>query len=367
MTLMKIPFLNFTPMHKEIRTEIIDSFKKTYDNNWFILGQNVEAFESEFSKYCGTDYCISCGNGLDSLSLILRGYDIGKGDEVIVPSNTYIATALAVSYVGAKVVFVEPDIKSFNIDVTKIEAAITKKTKAIIAVHLYGRPAETDKIKTLCKKYNLKLIEDAAQAHGAIYNGKKTGNLGDAAGFSFYPGKNLGALGDGGAVLTNDSALAEKVRAIRNYGSIIKYYNEYKGINSRLDEMQAGFLSLKLKYLDKWNADRQKSVKLYLEKISNNKIILPYVNSASQSVWHIFMVRTEYRDKLMNYLKDNGIGTLIHYPVPIHLQKAYADLGYNVGDFPIAETISKTELSLPIWYGMKADEINYVISILNKW
>lgn len=364
---MRIPFLNLEPMHVTIRNEIVDAFKKTYDDNWFILGPNVEAFESEFSKYCGTKHCISCGNGLDALSVILRGYNIGDGDEVIVPSNTYIATALAVSYVGAKVVFVEPDIKTFNIDINKIEAAITSKTKAIIAVHLYGRPAETDKIKILCKKYSLKLIEDAAQAHGAIYNGKKAGNLGDAAGFSFYPGKNLGALGDGGAILTNDAVLAEKVRAIRNYGSNIKYYNEFKGVNSRLDEIQAGFLSVKLKQLDKWNADRQKSAKLYLEKINNTKIILPYINSVDESIWHVFAIRTEYRDDLLKYLKNNGIETLIHYPIPIHLQKAYSDLGYTVGDFPIAETISKTVLSLPIWYGMKYDEIHYVIDVLNKW
>lgn len=364
---MKIPFLNFEPMHTVIRNEIIDAFKKNYDNNLFILGPNVEAFESEFSKYCGTKYCIGCGNGLDALSIILRGYDIGEGDEVIVPSNTYIATALAVSYVGAKVVFVEPNIKTFNIDVDKIEAAITKKTKAIIAVHLYGRPAETDKIKVLCKKYNLKLIEDAAQSHGAIYNEKRAGNLGDAAGFSFYPGKNLGALGDAGAILTNDSALAEKIRAIRNYGSKIKYYNEYKGVNSRLDEIQAGFLSVKLKYLDMWNTDRQKIAKLYLKKINNSKIILPCIDSVTDSIWHIFPIRSKYRDDLLNYLKVNGIETLIHYPVPIHLQKAYKDLGYNLKDFPIAETISKTILSLPIWYGMNDNEINYIIDVLNKW
>jgi len=364
---MRIPFLNLEPMHTTIKNEIVDAFKKLYDNNLFILGPSVQTFEAEFSKYCGTQHCISCGNGLDALSIILRGYDIGEGDEVIVPSNTYIATALAVSYVGARVVFVEPDIRTFNIDINKIEAAITNKTKAIIAVHLYGCPAETDKIKALCKKYDLKLIEDAAQAHGAISNGKKTGNLGDAAGFSFYPGKNLGALGDGGAILTNDSVLAEKVRAIRNYGSKVKYYNEYKGVNSRLDEMQAGFLSIKLKYLDKWNADRQKTAKLYLEKINNSKIILPHIKSVAESIWHVFVVRTEYRDELINYLNNNEIGTLTHYPIPIHLQKAYKELGYKAGDFPVAETISKTVLSLPIWYGMKDDEINYIINVLNKW
>jgi len=364
---MKISFLNLELTHLQIRDEIIETFKNIYDKNWFILGENVEAFEKEFSKYCNSHYCIGCGNGLDALSIILRGYDIGEGDEVIVPSNTYIATALAVSYVGAKVVFVEPDIKTFNIDVNKIEEAITKKTKAIIAVHLYGRPAEIDKIKVLCEKYNLKLIEDAAQAHGAIYKGKKVGSLGDAAGFSFYPGKNLGALGDGGAILTKDNVLRKKVQAIRNYGSTIKYYNEYKGVNSRLDEIQAGFLRIKLKYLDKWNKDRQKTARVYLEKINNKKIITPYVNSAIDSVWHVFPIRTDYREELKNYLKINGIDTLIHYPIPIHLQKAYKYLGYKVGDFKVAETISKTVLSLPIWYGMSEDEVNYVINILNKW
>lgn len=364
---MKIPFMNFEPMHTEIKNEIVDTFEKVYDNNWFILGPYVEKFEEEFSRYCSTKYCISCGNGLDALSIILRGYEIGEGDEVIVPSNTYIATALAVSYVGAKVVFVEPDIKTYNIDVNKIEESITNKTKAIIAVHLYGRPAEVDKIKVLCKRYSLKLIEDAAQAHGALYQGRKVGGLGDAAGFSFYPGKNLGALGDGGAILTNDSVLADKVRAIRNYGSVIKYYNEYKGINSRLDEVQAGFLSIKLKYLNKWNADRQKIARLYLKGINNSKISPPIINSVNESVWHVFVVRTEYRDELVNYLKINGIETLIHYPIPIHLQKAYEDLGYMGGDFPVAENISKTIVSLPIWYGMSKEEVDYVISVLNKW
>ncbi|WP_026887161.1 DegT/DnrJ/EryC1/StrS family aminotransferase [Clostridium beijerinckii] len=364
---MEVPFLNFKPMHNEIKDEILDVFEKIYDNNWFILGPHVEAFEKEFSKYCGANYCISCGNGLDALSIILRGYDIGEGDEIIVPANTYIATALAVSYVGAKVILVEPDINTFNIDVTKIEAVITKKTKAIIAVHLYGRPAEIDKIKPLCKKYNLKLIEDSAQAHGAIYNGRKTGNLGDAAGFSFYPGKNLGALGDGGAILTNDKDLAEKVRAIRNYGSKIKYYNEYKGVNSRLDEIQAGYLSIKLKSLDKWNSYRQKVAKVYLEKITNNKLNLPNINLSTDSIWHVFALRTEFRDELVNYLNSHGISTVIHYPIPIHLQKAYKELGYKEGDFPLAESISKTVLSIPIWYGMTNEEINYVIDILNKW
>nr|WP_246578359.1 DegT/DnrJ/EryC1/StrS family aminotransferase [Clostridium frigoris] len=354
-------------MHNEIRDEIIEAFKKVYDRNWFILGESVEKFEKNFLKFCNTDYCISCGNGLDALCLILRGYDIGVGDEVIVPSNTYIATALAVSNVGAKVVLVEPDIKTFNIDVNKIEEAITKRTKAIIAVHLYGRPVEVDKVRVLCEKYNLKFIEDAAQAHGAIYKGEKIGSLGDAAGFSFYPGKNLGALGDGGAILTSDIVLAQKVRALRNYGSNIKYHNEYKGVNSRLDEIQAEFLIVKLRYLYKWNNERQKIARLYIERINNSKLILPDLNLVKESVWHVFPLRTECRNELKQYLKDKGIGTLIHYPIPIHLQKAYKDLGYKLGDFPIAEEISTTVLSLPMWYGMSEDEVNYVIDVLNQW
>jgi dTDP-4-amino-4,6-dideoxygalactose transaminase len=345
----------------------METFEKVYNRNWFILGQSVENFEEEFSKYCNTDHCISCGNGLDALSIILRGYNIGAGDEIIVPANTFIATALAVSYVGAKVILVEPNIKTFNIDVSKIEEAITKKTKAIIAVHLYGRPAEVDKLKLLCEKYKLKLIEDAAQAHGAIYQNKKVGSIGDAAGFSFYPGKNLGALGDGGAIVTNDTELAKKVRAIRNYGSNIKYHNEYKGVNSRLDEIQAEFLRVKLKYLDTWNKNRQGNAKLYLEKIHNSKIILPYINSPQDSVWHIFIVRAEQRDALKKYLSGKGIETLIHYPIPIHLQEAYKELQYKSGDFPLTETLSNTSLSLPLWYGISEEEINYVIDSLNNW
>ncbi|WP_298843165.1 DegT/DnrJ/EryC1/StrS family aminotransferase [Clostridium sp.] len=364
---MSIPFINLEPMHSEIKDEIIEAFIRVYNRNWFILGQSVENFEKKFSQYCNTDYCISCGNGLDALCLILKGYDIGIGDEVIVPSNTYIATALAVSNVGAKVVLVEPDIKTFNIDVNKIEEVITKRTKAIIAVHLYGRPIDADKVRVLCEKYNLKFIEDAAQAHGAIYKGKKIGSLGDAAGFSFYPGKNLGALGDGGAILTSDIILAQKVRALRNYGSDIKYHNEYKGVNSRLDEIQAEFLLVKLRYLYKWNNDRQRIARLYIERINNSKLILPDIKLVKDSVWHVFPVRTEYRNELQKYLKDKGIGTLIHYPIPIHLQQAYKDLGYKLGEFPIAEEISNTVLSLPMWYGMSEEEINYVMEVLNKW
>jgi dTDP-4-amino-4,6-dideoxygalactose transaminase len=364
---MNIPFVNFKQMHDEIHDEMTIAFQKVYSSNWFILGNSVSQFESEFSKYIGTNYCVGTGSGLDSLSLILKAYNIGVGDEVIVPSNTYIATALAVSYTGAVPVFVEPDIRTYNLDADLIEAAITNETKAIIVVHLYGQVAQMDKIVDIAKKYNLKLIEDCAQAHGATLYGKKTGAFGNAAGFSFYPGKNLGALGDGGAVLTDDEELAKKVVALRNYGSYEKYYNEYKGVNSRLDELQAAFLSVKLNYLDNWNEDRKRIAKVYMENIKNDDIILPYNIDGVDPIWHVFAIRCHRRNELQKYLEDNGISTMIHYPVPIHLQMAYMDLGHKEGDFPIAEKISKEVLSLPIWYGMNDDELAYVIYILNQF
>lgn len=360
-------FNNFKPMHKELENEIYEKFRKVYEDNFFILGEEVKKFEEDFAKFCGVKHCIGCGNGLDALYLILKAYDIGSGDEVIVPCNTYIATALAVSYTGAKPVFVEPDITTYNIDVKLIESAITKKTKAIIPVHLYGQLAEMDAIVSLAKKYALKVIEDCAQAHGAELNGVKAGSFGDAAGFSFYPGKNLGALGDGGAVLTDDVNLALKVRSIRDYGSNKKYYNKYKGVNSRLDEIQAAFLSVKLRHLDKWNNYRRYIANMYLQGIKNEKVIKPYVFVKNNHAWHIFAVRCEDRDKLKKYLEENFIDTLIHYPVPIHLQEAYKDLGYKSGDFPIGEQIASQVLSLPIWYGMKKDEIEYVIEVINNF
>ncbi|MCY6356041.1 DegT/DnrJ/EryC1/StrS family aminotransferase [Clostridium sp. ZS2-4] len=364
---MKIPFVNLRPMHEEIKSEMNQKFEKIYNKSWFILGEEVIRFEESFADYCETKYCVGCGNGLDALHLALKGLNISIGDEVIVPSNTYIATALAVSYAGAKPVFVEPDVETYNINSDLIENAITKNTKAVIVVHLYGQPAEMDKINLIAKKYNLKIIEDCAQAHGAKYKKKKIGSLGDAAGFSFYPGKNLGALGDGGAVTTDNKCLAKIITSLRNYGSNKKYFNEYKGFNSRLDEIQAGFLSVKLKYLNKWNEDRKKIASKYMSHIENNNIILPYVIDDVEPVWHLFAIRSKKRDELRNYLNKKGISTLIHYPIPIHLQKAYKELGFKQGTFPIAEKISKEVLSLPIWYGMKDEEIEYVIDILNKW
>jgi dTDP-4-amino-4,6-dideoxygalactose transaminase len=362
---MEIPFASFKKMHNEIRQEIIKMFIQIYDSNFYILGKNVLTFEREFAQYVGTKYCVGTGNGLDSLYIILRALGIGKGDEVIVPSNTFIATALSVSHTGARPIFVEPDINTYNINPNLIEKAISDRTKAIIAVHLYGQPAKIDDIVNICAKYNLKLIEDCAQAHGATFNGKKVGCFGDAAAFSFYPGKNLGAIGDGGAIITDDIEIFNKTASLRNYGSSKKYHNDYLGINSRLDELQAAVLSIKLKYLDKWNEDRKRIAKIYLNQISNNNVVLPNVEKGAETVWHIFSVRCRQRDKLQRYLNSKCIKTLIHYPVPIHLQKAYKDLGYKIGDFPIAEKISKETLSLPIWYGMEREKIQYIANTIN--
>lgn len=366
MNSIKVPFVSFEAMHREIRPELDIAYRSVLDNNYFIQGQACLQFEKEFAHYCNVRYCIGVGNGLDALMLILRAFEIGVGDEVIVPSNTYIATALAVSYVGAKPVFAEPNIDTFNIDPKQIEARVTEKTKAIIAVHLQGRPAEMDAIIAIARKHNLKVIEDAAQAHGARYKGRKVGSLGDAAGFSFYPGKNLGALGDGGCVTTNDKELADKVRALGNYGSDYKYHHIYKGVNSRLDEMQAAFLSVKLKHLDKWNEERRRIAAKYLKEIKNPIIQLPKPSDeVFEHVYHVFVIRCSKRDELEAYLKDKGIGTLKHYPIPMHLQMAYADLGIKEGELPVAEEISKTVLSLPMYYGMTEEQVTYVINTIN--
>ena len=365
---MKVPFVSFEAMHSEIKPELVDAYKSVIESNYFIQGQACARFEREFADYCGVRYCIGVGNGLDALTLILRAFGIGEGDEVIVPSNTYIATALAVSNVGARPVFVEPQIETFNINPDLIEKSITVNTKAIIAVHLQGRPADMDRINEIAKIYNLKVIEDAAQAHGARYKGKRVGSLSDAAGFSFYPGKNLGALGDGGCITTNNKAIADKVRALGNYGSDYKYHHIYKGCNSRLDEMQAAFLSVKLKSLDKWNEERQRIAERYLNEITNPVIKLPKKSdSVFEHVYHVFVIRCDKRDELENYLNANGIGTLKHYPIPMHLQGAYAELGLNKGDLPIAEEISRTVLSIPMYYGMTDEQVEFVINSINDF
>lgn len=364
---MNVPFVSFKPLEKELDSQLRAAFTRVYENSWYIDGKEDKAFEAAFAAYCHTDYCVGCGNGLDALMLALRALGVGDGDEVIVPSNTYIATALAVTYVGATPVFVEPDIRTYNIDPDKIEEKITAKTKAIMPVHLYGQPCDMDPIMDIAKKHNLFVIEDCAQAHGATYKGKVIGSFGNAAGFSFYPGKNLGALGDAGAAVTNDKALADKVRAMGNYGSDYKYHHIYKGVNSRLDELQAAFLSAKLPLMDKVNESRRQTANKYLAGIKNPNIILPYVPEYAVPVWHLFAIRCEKRDELAKYLADKGIGTNQHYPIPMHLQDCYADLQIPEGSLPLAEEISRTELSIPMYYGMTQEEIDYVIETINQF
>lgn len=364
---MKIPFVSFKPMEKELDKELRGAFERVYTRSWYIEGKEDEDFEKAFAQYCDSEYCVGVGNGLDALFLALKALGIKEGDEVIVPSNTYIATALAATYVGAVPVFVEPDIRTFNINPTKIEASITDKTKAIMPVHLYGQACDMDPIMEIARKHNLFVVEDCAQAHGARYKGKVIGSFGDAAGFSFYPGKNLGALGDAGATVTNNENLAKKVRALGNYGSDYKYHHILQGNNSRLDELQAAFLSAKLPHLDEINVERRRIANRYLNEIKNTEIILPYVPEYATPVWHIFGVRCERRNDLEKFLNDSGIGTNKHYPIPMHMQECYKDLGYKEGDFPIAEKISATELSLPMYYGMTDEEIQYVIDKINEF
>ena len=364
---MKIPFVSFKPLEKELDQQLRAAFERVYESSWYIDGKEDKAFEEAFAQYCHCDYCVGVGNGLDALMLALRALEIGEGDEVIVPSNTYIATALAVTYVGAKPVLVEPDIRTYNIDPNKIEEKITSHTKAIMPVHLYGQSCDMDPILALAKKYDLYVIEDCAQAHGATYKGKVIGSFGDAAGFSFYPGKNLGALGDAGAVTTSNKTIAEKVRALGNYGSDYKYHHIYKGVNSRLDELQAAFLSAKLPLMDKVNAARRAVADKYLAGIQNEAIMLPFVPDYAVPVWHLFAVRCERRDELVAYLEEKGIATNKHYPIAIHLQDCYEDLGLKAGDLPIAEEIAATEVSLPMYYGITDEEIQYVIDCLNAF
>lgn len=364
---MKIPFVTFKPLEKKLDKELRAAFERVYENSWYIEGKEDEAFEKAFADYCTTDYCVGCGNGLDSLMLALKALGIQAGDEVIVPSNTYIATALAVTYTGATPVFVEPDIRTYNINPSLIEAAITEKTRAIMPVHLYGQPCDMDPIMEIAKKNNLFVVEDCAQAHGATYKGKRVGSFGDAAGFSFYPGKNLGALGDAGATTTNSKEVADKIRALGNYGSDYKYHHIYQGNNSRLDELQAAFLAAKLPSLDEVNVFRRSVAAKYLAGIKNDKVILPYVNPDTEPVWHIFALRSKDRAALEKHLNDRGIGTNKHYPIPMHMQGCYADMGIKEGSLPIAEEISATELSIPMYYGMTDEEIQYVIDAINAF
>ena len=312
----------------------------------------------------GTEHCVGVGNGLEALHLILRAYGIGPDDEVIVPANTYIATWLAVSYAGARPVPVDPDERTYNLDPELIDAAITPRTRAIMPVHLYGQPADMDPIKAIAARHGLKVIEDAAQAHGTRYKGRRVGGLGDAANFSFYPGKNLGALGDGGAVVTNDADLAEKVRVLRNYGSRVKYHNEAKGFNSRLDELQAALLRVKLRHLDAWNERRRQVARVYLENLAATDLVLPWVPEWAEPVWHLFLVRHPQRDAWQQRLQQAGIGTMIHYPIPPHLQPAYAEMGFGEGAFPVTEAIHREVLSLPMGPHLELAEQDQVIQAL---
>ncbi len=360
---MNVPFLDLKLPYLELREELDAAYARVMNSGWYILGKEVEAFEHEFAAYCEAKHCIGVANGLDALHLIVRAYGIGPGDEVIVPSNTYIATWLAVTHAGATPVPVEPDILTYNIDPSKIEHAITPNTKAIMVVHLYGQPVDMDPINDLAAKHGLRVIEDCAQAHGARYKGRRAGTLGDAAGFSFYPGKNLGALGDGGAVTTNDHELAKRIKVLRNYGSHLKYHNVVIGFNSRLDELQAALLRVKLKKLDEWNNRRRAVAEHYLRELSSQEqLVLPYVPVWADPVWHLFVVRHAKRDALQTRLNDAGIGTMIHYPIPPHLQEAYSELGYHEGTFPIAEQMHREVLSLPMGPHLAEKQLDQVLS-----
>ena len=364
---MKVPFADFKPMHNEIRAGLEQAFRQVLDNSWFIQGENCAAFEKAFAAWCGVEHCVGCGNGLDALHMILEAAGIGAGDEVIVPAQTFIATALAVSYAGAKPVCVDIEPDYFAIDPQKLEAAITPKTKAIIMVHLFGQVGRWDEVAAIAKKHGLLLIEDAAQAHGALYKGRHAGALGDAAGFSFYPGKNLGALGDAGAVTTNDARLADRVRMLGSYGSKEKYHHEYKGVNSRLDELQAALLAQKLPQLDRWNAARAAIAQRYLDGLKNPAVRLPRQNPDAKHAWYVFALTTPRRAELEQYLDEKGIGHQCYYPVPTHLHAAYRDLGYREGDFPAAEAAAREEISLPLYYGMSEEQIDYVIDAVNAF
>ncbi len=364
-----IPFLDLKGLNAQYRDELIEACTKVIDIGWYIQGNECKEFEKEFAQYCGTKYTIGVANGLDALILILRAYkELGilcDGDEIIVPSNTYIASILAISQNYLVPVLVEPDINTYLIDPTKIEEKITFKTKAILPVHLYGQTCEMDAINDIAKKYNLKVIEDSAQSHGAFYKYKRSGNLGDASGFSFYPGKNLGALGDGGVVTTNDEELANTIKALANYGSHKKYENLYKGINSRLDELQAAILRVKLRYLDNEVEKRREIANYYLKNIKNDILILPTVRAEDNHVWHLFVIRTSKRDELQKYLFDNGVQTLIHYPIPPHKQNAYKE--WNNESYPISEQIHNEILSLPISGVQSLEDTEKIVEILNDY
>ena len=359
---MQIPFLDVGAAYRELKPEIDAAIARVLDSGWYILGPEVDAFEAEYADYCEAEHAIGVANGLDALHLALLAMGVGPGDEVIVPSNTYIATWLAVSQCGAKPVPVEPVEATYNIDPARVEAAITQRTKVILPVHLYGQPADLDPILAIARQHGLRVLEDAAQAHGARYKGRRIGSHGDAVAWSFYPGKNLGALGDGGAVTTNDPALADRIRVLRNYGSRVKYVNEVKGFNSRLDPIQAAVLRVKLRVLDEWNARRQGIAQRYLEGLAGSGLVLPQVPEWAQPAWHLYVVRTKQRDSLVGKLSSAGVGSLIHYPIPPHKQIAFVSIGWNMAEFPIAETLATEVLSLPIGPQFSAEWTDAVCS-----
>jgi dTDP-4-amino-4,6-dideoxygalactose transaminase len=364
-----IPFLNFKDINHPHRKELLCAIMSVIDSGQYILGEKVKIFEEEFSKYCGVKHTIGTGNCLDALTMIIRAYkEMGifhEGDEILVPANTYIASILSITENRLKPILVELDITTYNIDVSRLKEHITDKTKAILTVHLYGLASYSERMQSIANEYGLKIIEDSAQAAGAVYGGRKTGNLGDASGFSFYPSKNLGALGDAGAVTTNDSALADIVRALSNYGSHKKYHNIYQGINSRLDEIQAAVLSVKLKYLDQENQKRREIAQRYLGDIKNKKLLLPKAEISMSHVWHLFTVRTKERDAFVNYLSDNGIGSVIHYPIPPHKQKAF--VAWNQESYPITEEIHNTIVSLPLSPVITEEKISKIINACNRF
>ncbi|MCK9353814.1 MAG: DegT/DnrJ/EryC1/StrS family aminotransferase [Gallionella sp.] len=361
----QVPFLDLQRIHREIRGPLEEAFHRVLDSGWFIMGPEVEAFEAEFAKYCGVKHCVGVGNGLDAMHLLLRAYGISQGDEVLVPSNTFIATWLAVSQCGAIPVPVEPRSETHNIDPDALAAAITPRTRAIIPVHLYGQPADMDTINAIARRHSLIVIEDAAQAQGSEYKGRCAGSLGDAAATSFYPGKNLGALGDGGAVLTNDASIADKVRLLRNYGSRIKYEHQDIGYNTRLDEMQAAFLRVKLALLDEWNAKRRTLAEIYTAQLQNTGLELPSVPVWANPVWHLYVVRSSNRDALRAHLDQCGVSTVIHYPIPPHRQACYSE--YSSYKLPLAETLANEVLSLPMSPFLTEQEASHVVEAVRSF
>jgi dTDP-4-amino-4,6-dideoxygalactose transaminase len=364
---MKIPFLDIKASYLELKDEFDAAYHRVMDSGWVLLGRETEAFEAEFAEYCEAKHCVAVGNGLDALRLVLQAWDIGPGDEVIVPSHTFIASWLAVSALGATPVPVEPNESTYNIDPERIEAAITSRTKAIMPVHLYGQPADMDPIMEVAAKHDLKVVEDNAQAQGARYKGRRTGALGHAAATSFYPGKNLGAFGDAGAVTTSDDALADRVRMLRSYGSKVKYQHELAGTNSRIDELQAAFLRVKLRYLDGWNARRKDIASMYMSHLKDGTYKLPYAPEWADPVWHLFVIRHANRDALQRHLSDQGVQTIIHYPITPHLSGAYAHRGFKLGALPVAERIASEVLSLPIGPQMAVESVQLTIASIHNF